>query len=84
MWTVFKVFIECVTTLLLLVCFSFLHRKADGILVPRPGIKPTPPALEGELLTTGLPEKSPWMLLVALLVFAPIGNNLDILQLGDG
>ena len=58
MWTVFKVFIECVTILLLLVCFGFLHRKANGILVPLPGIEPTPPALEGELLTTGLPEKS--------------------------
>ena len=32
---------------------------AFGILVPQPGIEPTPPALEGEVLTTGLLEKSP-------------------------
>ena len=28
------------------------------VLVPQPGIEPTPPALEGEFLTTGLPGKS--------------------------
>ena len=27
-------------------------------LVPLPGIKPTPPALEGKVLTTRTPEKS--------------------------
>ena len=32
---------------------------ACGILVSRPGIEPTSPALEGELLTTGPPGKSP-------------------------
>ena len=32
--------------------------EACGILAPRPGIKPTPPELEGEVLTTGLPGKS--------------------------
>ena len=32
---------------------------ACGLLVPRPGIKPTSPALEGGLLTTGRPGKSP-------------------------
>ena len=31
---------------------------AFGILVPRPGIKPVPPALEGGFLTTGPPGKS--------------------------
>ena len=35
------------------------HLVACGILVPQPGIEPTLPALEGEILTTGLPEKSP-------------------------
>ena len=29
-----------------------------GILDPQPGIEPTSPALEGGLLTTGLPGKS--------------------------
>ena len=32
--------------------------KACGILVPWPGVKPTCPALEGGLSTTGLPGKS--------------------------
>ena len=31
---------------------------AYGILDPQPGIEPTSPALEGGLLTTGLPGKS--------------------------
>ena len=49
--------------------FSWLHsifiwvfglscRTAWGILVPRPGIEPTSPALEGRFLTTGPPAKS--------------------------
>ena len=32
---------------------------ACGILVPQPGIKPSPSALEGGFLTTGPPGKSP-------------------------
>ena len=52
-WTIFKVFIEFVTILLL-----FYVREACGISAPRPGIKPAPPALEGEVLTTGPPETS--------------------------
>ena len=32
--------------------------EACGILAPRPGIEPAPPALEGEVLTTGPPGKS--------------------------
>ena len=47
---------------LLQYCFCFMFRffghEACGILAPRPGIKPTPPALEGEVLTTGPPGKS--------------------------
>ena len=41
-------------------CFMFLvfGHKACGILAPRPGIEPTPPALDGEVLTTGLPGES--------------------------
>ena len=56
----FKVFIEFITKLLLFyVLFCFLGYEACGILVPLPGIKPRLPALEGEVLTTGLPEKPP-------------------------
>ena len=37
----------------------WLHPAACGILVPRPGIEPSLPVLEGEVLTTGPPGKSP-------------------------
>ena len=47
---------------LLQYCFYFMlwffGPETRGILVPRPGIEPAPPALEGEVLTTGLPGKS--------------------------
>ena len=38
--------------------FWFFDPKTCGILAPQPGIKPTPPALQGKVLTTGPPEKS--------------------------
>ena len=38
--------------------FWFFGCEARGILAPWPGIKPTPAALEGEVLTTGVPGKS--------------------------
>ena len=38
--------------------FWFFGHEACGILAPRPGIKPVPPALEGEVLTTGPSGKS--------------------------
>ena len=38
--------------------FLFSGYEACGILAPWPGIKPVPPALEGEVLTTGPPRKS--------------------------
>ena len=38
--------------------FWFFGQEACGILAPRPRIEPTPPALEGEVLTTGPPGKS--------------------------
>ena len=41
--------------------FRFFGPKTCGILASRPGIELTPPALEGESLTTGLPGKSPVM-----------------------
>ena len=58
MWTIFKVFIEFVTILLLFSVFWFFGCKACGILAPQPGIEPALPALEGEVLTTGPPGKS--------------------------
>ena len=44
--------------------FWIFGPEACGILAPRPGIKPTPSALEGEVLTTGLPGKSLQLYLV--------------------
>ena len=44
-------------------CFWFMFwsfgPKAYGILAPQPGIEPAPPALEGEVPTSGMPGKSP-------------------------
>ena len=39
--------------------FLFFGWEACNILVSWPGIEPTAPALEGEVLTTGLPRTSP-------------------------
>ena len=58
MWTIFKVFIEFVTMLLLFYVLVFWP-EACGILAPQPGTEPAPPALEGEVLTTGPPGTSP-------------------------
>ena len=41
-----------------LFCFAVFCHQACGILAPQPGIEPTPPPLEGEVLTTGEPGKS--------------------------
>ena len=40
----------------------FSGPEACGILAPQPGIEPAPPALEGKILTTGPPGKSPKLL----------------------
>ena len=53
MWTIFKVFTEFVTVFLLFSVLVFLATRR-GILAPQPGIEPTTPALEGEVLTTEL------------------------------
>ena len=50
MWTIFKVFIEFVTVLLLFYVLLF-GCQACGILALQPGIKPASPAMEGEALT---------------------------------
>ena len=55
MWTIFKVFIELVTTL----CFGRgVGCKACGILAPCPGIKPASAVLQSVVLATGPPGKS--------------------------
>ena len=42
----------------LFVLFCYFCHQACGTLAPQPGTEPAPPALEGEVLTTGEPEKS--------------------------
>ena len=39
--------------------FFWLHQEACGILVPWPGVEPGPSAVEGAVLTSGLPGNSP-------------------------
>ena len=53
----------------------FFLAEACGILASWPGIKPTPPALEGEILTIGLPGKSPsvYFSFSTCLIWAPQG-----------
>ena len=57
--------------------FWFFGHKACGILAPQPGIKPTPPTLEGKVLTTGPPGK------VFAIVFnvghIPLNSYYDLL-----
>ena len=56
MWVTFKIFTEFITILLLFYVFDFLGHQAYEILAPQPGIEL---ALEDEVLTNGLPGKSP-------------------------
>ena len=59
MWIIFEVFIEFVTILLLFYVLVPWPRGTRGLSSP-PRIEPAPAptALEGEVLTTGLPGKS--------------------------
>ena len=41
------------------ILYWFSGHEAYWILAPQPGIKPIPPVLEGKVLTTGPPGKSP-------------------------
>jgi len=66
MWTIFKVFIEFVTILLLFYVWGGLGfgHEACGILVLRPGIEPRALALKGEVPTIGPPGMFPGHLLM--------------------
>ena len=57
MQTIFKVFVESATLLLLSYVLDFFGHETYRILTPCPGIKLTAPALEGKVLTTGLRAK---------------------------
>ena len=45
-------------------CFNVFLGEACGILAPWPEVKPAPPALEGEVLTTGQSGKSHVLIIV--------------------
>ena len=62
MWMTFKVFTEFFTISLLFYILGFGGYKSCGILVPRPWIESTTSALEGKVLTTGPPGKSPYLI----------------------
>ena len=72
-WTIFKVFVQDVTILLLLL-FWFFGLEICGILAPKLEIQPTLPALKGKLLTTRPLGKS-WGFLICLLL-GPFQNVL--------
>ena len=79
MWTIFKVLIEFVTILLLFYILVLGH-KVCGIFAPWAGIKPTPLALEGKVMTTGLPGKSyvVWLLDSCLLSHSFHGSWVQV------
>ena len=62
--------------------FWFLGHEACGILAPCPGIKLASSALEDEVLTTGLPGKSPHSCIAELefLSYVRLGMPLAILK----
>ena len=48
--------------ILIVISFIFifwLSCAACGLFIPQTGMEPAPPALEGKILTTGPPGKSP-------------------------
>ena len=61
---------------LLQYCFCFMFwffgREACGLLAPWPGIEPARSALEGEVLTTGPPGKSP--VVTSLVAGTPLSS----------
>ena len=59
MWTIFKVFIEFVTILFLFYGLGFMAMSHVGSLAPWPGINSPLPALEGEVLTKEVHQRSP-------------------------
>ena len=70
MWAIFEVFIVFVTVLLLLFMFCFFDWEACVIVVPWPGTERSPPALEGEVSTTGPPGQSlGWVLMLLIILF---------------
>jgi len=68
MWTIFKVFIEFVTVLILFYVLVFLAMRLP---------EPAPSALGGQVLTTGSPGKSEDLLFLTLSVpLSAVGQNI--------
>ena len=57
--------------------FWFFGRHVCGVLAPQPGIEPAPPALEGEVLTTGPPGKPNGIFFVDSL-YIYMWNNFNV------
>ena len=56
--------------------FWFSGHEAHGILASQPGIKPAPPALDGdEVLTFGPPGKSPRVYMSKAIIFCRIARQ---------
>ena len=60
-------------------CFCFFGCKVCGILASEPGINPAPPALEGEVLTTGTPREVPHFISL-LLIYLYIERNSQMIS----
>ena len=56
--------------------FCFFGCKACRILAPQIGFETAPPALEGKVLTTGLPEKSLHVMFSSLLIGGPYEEGI--------
>ena len=69
-WTVFKSLLNLLrlSYVLFLVLFFVFDHEVCGNLTPQTEIKPKPPALEGEVLITGLPGKSLFFFKCTLLI----------------
>ena len=77
MWTIFEVFIEFFTVLLLSFMFCFFWQGGLWDLSSLTRDDPAPPALEGEILITGPPE-SPWNVFLYIhLHFYQYQNHLS-------
>ena len=53
----------------LVVLYVLVCHEACGILAPQPSIEPVPHAMEDVVLTSGLPERSPYRSLLIILSF---------------
>ena len=79
--TIFKVLTEFVTILLLFYVLGLFASQACGILALQPGIKSSPPAMEGEALThwTSREVLAPYFIKFYFLISQSCLTNLGLL-----